>query len=205
MARSARSLWTIKLKGGALPTPGKASKATVRAANEPTKAVTRGVRAIILGIDPSLRGTGLSVIDTRSEPPRLLSSRTVKLGPKLAAYECLGRIADAVEELTKAYGVREASIEETIFVQNFRTAQAMGASRGAALSVLARLGVRVSEYAPKRIKMAVTGHGAAKKEQVALMIQTVFGLPTALPLDESDATAAALCHAYNGKGMQGQP
>jgi len=200
MARSARSLWTAKLQGGALPTSGKPSKAKVAGPNPAApQAVARGVRAIILGIDPSLRGTGLAVIDTRSEPPRLLASQTVKLGPKLAAYECLGRIADAVEALTKAHGVREASIEETIFVQNFRTAQAMGASRGAALSVLARLGVRVAEYAPKRIKMAVTGHGAAKKEQVGRMIKSVFGLAKELPLDESDATAAALCHAYTGK------
>lgn len=195
MARSARSLWTAKLQGGTLPTPGKATKRkAVAAAVRP-----RGVRAIILGIDPSLRGTGLAVIDTRSEPPRLLASRTLKLGPKLAPYECLGRIADAVEELARAHHATEASIEETIFVQNFRTAQAMGASRGAALSVLARLGVKVAEYAPMRIKMAVTGHGAAKKEQVGKMIRSVFGLAEELPLDESDAAAAALCHAYTGK------
>ena len=110
MARSARSLWTAKLLGGALPAAGKYSKAKTRASSEATKPVTRGIRAIILGIDPSLRGTGLAVIDTRSEPPRLLASRTVKLGPKLAAYECLGRIADAVEELAKAHGINEASI-----------------------------------------------------------------------------------------------
>ena len=199
MARSARSLWTAKLQGGALPSSAKPSKPTQRPQREPTQPRPRGIRAVILGIDPSLRGTGLAVIDTRSEPPRLLASRTVKLPAKLAPYECLGRIADAVEELVRQFAVKEASIEETIFVQNFRTAQAMGASRGAALSPLARLGVGVSEYAPKRIKMAVTGHGAAKKEQVGRMIQAVFGLPKELPLDESDATAAALCHAYTGQ------
>jgi crossover junction endodeoxyribonuclease RuvC len=199
MARSARSLWTAKLQGGALPASGKATKAKARGPGEAAKPVARGIREIILGIDPSLRGTGLAVLDTRQEPPTLLESRTVKLGPKLAPYECLGRIADAVEELVRRHSVKEASIEETIFVQNFRTAQAMGASRGAALSVLARLGVKVSEYAPKRIKMAVTGHGAAKKDQVGKMIKSVLGLPDELSLDESDAAAAALCHAYTGK------
>lgn len=201
MARSSRSLWTAKLKGGALPgsvqaTPSRAKPTAAPAI--PLKA-TRGVRSIILGIDPSLRGTGLAVLDTRQSTPALLASRTVKLGAKLAPYECLGRIADAVEELVRRHGVKEVSIEETIFVQNFRTAQAMGASRGAALSPLARLGVKVAEYAPKRIKMAVTGHGAAKKEQVGRMIKAVLGLQTELPLDESDAAAAALCHAYTGR------
>ena len=99
----------------------------------------------------------------------------------------------------KAKRATQASIEETIYVQNFRTAQAMGASRGAALSVLARLGLSVEEYAPKRIKMAVTGHGSATKEQVGRMVRSVLGLNHDLPLDESDAAAAALCHAYTGR------
>ena len=81
-----------------------------------------------------------------------------------------------------------------------RTAQAMGASRGAALSVLARLGVKVGEYAPTRIKLAVAGHGAAKKEQVGRMVRSVLGLATELALDESDAAAAALCHAFTARG-----
>jgi crossover junction endodeoxyribonuclease RuvC len=160
---------------------------------------SRGAKAIILGIDPSLRGTGLAVIDTRGSTPRLLASLTLKLAPKLAPYECLGQIADAVESLAKQHSVTEAAIEETIYVQNFRTAQAMGASRGAALSVLARLGATVREYAPKRIKMAITGHGAASKEQVGRMVKSVFGLDHELPLDESDAAAVALCHAYNAR------
>jgi crossover junction endodeoxyribonuclease RuvC len=199
MARSSsRSLWTAKLRDGVAPTI-KSSIGRVR--KSPTKAMTssRGAKAIILGIDPSLRGTGLAVIDTRGSTPRLLASLTLKLAPKLEPYRCLGRIADAVESLAKEHGVTEAAIEETIYVQNFRTAQAMGASRGAALSVLARLGATVREYAPKRIKMAVTGHGAASKEQVGRMVKSVFGLDHELPLDESDAAAVALCHAYNAR------
>jgi crossover junction endodeoxyribonuclease RuvC len=197
MARkSARSLWTDKLRGVASTPTGARSPRARKASPAPAG---RGCRAVILGIDPSLRGTGLAVIDARSEPMRLLASVTVKLGPKLAPYECLGRIADEVERLARAHGVTHAAIEETIYVQNFRTAQAMGASRGAALSVLPRLGVKVGEYAPTRIKLAVAGHGAAKKEQVGRMIRSVLGLATELALDESDAAAVALCHAYTAR------
>jgi crossover junction endodeoxyribonuclease RuvC len=198
MARkSSRSLWTDKLSGVAsTPTGAKAP----RTRKTPASITGRGCRAIILGIDPSLRGTGLAVIDARAEPMRLLASVTLKLGPKLEPYECMGRIADAVEKLTREHGVTHASIEETIYVQNFRTAQAMGASRGAALSVLARLGVKVGEYAPTRIKLAVAGHGSASKEQVGRMIRTVLRLGSQLALDESDAAAAALCHAFTARG-----
>ncbi len=197
MARkSSRSLWTEKLRGGA-------SAATP--ATRPRKAAVvvsagRGCRAVILGVDPSLRGTGLAVVDARQEPMRLLASETVRLGAKLAPYECLGRIAEAAERLARAHGATQAAIEETIYVQNFRTAQAMGASRGAALAALARLGVKVAEYAPARIKLAVAGHGKASKEQVGRMIRATLGLGRELPLDESDAAAAALCHAFTARG-----
>lgn len=198
MARkSSRSLWTDKLRGVASTPSGAPAPRARKAAAVPAG---RGCRAIILGIDPSLRSTGLAVIDARTEPMRLLASVTVKLGPKLAPYECLGRIADAVEALTRAHKVTHAAIEETIYVQNFRTAQAMGASRGAALSVLARLGAKVGEYAPKRIKLAVAGHGAARKEQVGRMVRSALGLATELALDESDAAAVALCHAFTARG-----
>ena len=112
MARkSSRSLWTDKLRGVAsAPTGAKAPRARAAA----TTSATRGCRAVILGIDPSLRGTGLAVVDARAEPMRLLASVTVKLGPKLAPYECLGRIADAVESLARAHAVTHAAIEETI-------------------------------------------------------------------------------------------
>lgn len=199
MARkSSRALWTAHLKGGAR-VPSSANKST-RPKKVVEKTSLRGVRGIILGIDPSLRGTGLAVIDSRTEPYQLLDSVTVKLSPKFEAIECLGKIAVAVEKMARKFQIDQAAIEETIYVQNFRTAQAMGASRGAALSVLARLDIHVKEYAPKRIKLAVTGHGSASKEQVGKMIKSILNLRSELPLDESDAAAIALCHAFTARG-----
>ncbi len=195
MARkSARALWTAHLasaKSSNGRTPATTPKKKLASLSQ-----FRGSRAVIIGIDPSLRGTGLAVIDARREPPQLLGSLTVKIGPSPKAFVCLGMIAEAVEKMAKQHGATEAAIEETIYVQNFRTAQAMGASRGAALSVLARLGLSVHEYAPKRIKMSVAGHGSAAKEQVGQMVKSVFCLKQVLPLDESDAAAVALCHHY---------
>jgi crossover junction endodeoxyribonuclease RuvC len=198
MARkSSRALWTAHLKGGTRVTAS--TTPSTRAKKTAVKSSARGVRGIILGIDPSLRGTGLAVIDSRTEPYRLLASTTVKLSTKYEAIECLGKIAEAVETMTQNFSIDQAAIEETIYVQNFRTAQAMGASRGAALSVLARLKIQVKEYAPKRIKLAVTGHGSASKEQVGKMIQSILKLSRELPLDESDAAAIALCHAFTAR------
>lgn len=154
---------------------------------------------MILGIDPSLRGTGLAVIDARGESPKLLASLTLRLPARLTQAECLGRIAAESERLAREHGASEVSVEGTIYVQNFRTAQAMGASRGAALGAVARLGLKVAEYAPARIKQAVTGNGRASKTQVARMVGATLGLGRELPSDEADAAAAALCHAYNAR------
>jgi crossover junction endodeoxyribonuclease RuvC len=197
MARSARALWTARLRGGTpRPTPAGRSRAASPFA---APAALRGCRAVILGIDPSLRGTGLAVIDARGESPKLLASLTLRLPPRLTQAECLGRIAAESERLAREHGASEVSVEGTIYVQNFRTAQAMGASRGAALGAVARLGLKVAEYAPARIKQAVTGNGRASKTQVAKMVGATLGLERELPSDEADAAAAALCHAYNAR------
>lgn len=195
MARSARDLWTARLKGGAdrVTTPARVRKAAAAHGSG------RGCRGVILGIDPSLRGTGLAVIDARDERPRLVASLTLRLPARITQSECLGRIASESERLAREHGATEVAVEGTIYVQNFRTAQAMGASRGAALGSVARLGLKVTEYAPARIKQSVTGHGRASKTQVGRMVMATLGLTAALPEDESDAAAAALCHAFNAR------
>jgi crossover junction endodeoxyribonuclease RuvC len=90
---------------------------------------------------------------------------------------------------------RHVSCEETIYVQNFKTAQIMGAARGAALSAAVIGEVPVFEYAPLRVKQAVVGFGRASKEQMSQTISQMLGLPKPLPYDQSDALGLALCHA----------
>lgn len=186
--RSSRSLWTAKLTGQAA---GKASP-------DPLPAARAAYEGVVLGIDPSLRGTGLAVIRfVPGKLPRLLASQTVKLRPKLAFAQCLGEIARQVEALTGTHQPHCVALEQTIYVQNFQTAQIMGAARGAAITPVAMRDIVVYEYAPLRIKQAVTGNGRASKVQVAAMMQHHLGLKQPLPSDEADAAAVALCHATN--------
>lgn len=149
----------------------------------------------VLGIDPSLRGTGLAVVEFSGGRGRWCASRTLKLGPKLSMVECLGRIAGEVRALVAAWQPQVVAVEETIYVQNFRTAQILGAARGAAIGAVAADGLAVFEYSPLRIKQAVTGFGRASKEQVARQVQALLGMEGALSYDEADAAAVAICHA----------
>lgn len=148
---------------------------------------------LVLGIDPSLRGTGLALIRCQGGTFALIHSQTLKTtGTPLQA---LGEIAQAVEKLCALHRPDTAAVEETIFVQSHKVAITLGAARGAILATLALRQIPVSGYAPARIKQAIVGNGRASKPQVAAMTQRLLKLPRELPHDEADAAAAALCFA----------
>jgi crossover junction endodeoxyribonuclease RuvC len=149
----------------------------------------------ILGVDPSLRGTGLAVLECEGQSYRLLHSETLALKPKIDSIACLGLIHRSVASLLDLWKPRHLACEATIYVQNFKTAQIMGSARGAALSASAIREVPVFEYAPLRVKQAVVGFGRASKEQMSQTLAQMLHLPKALPYDQSDALGLALCHA----------
>ena len=148
----------------------------------------------ILGVDPSLRGTGLAVLECAGSSYKLLHSETIRLKPKVSPIECLGLIHQAVANLIDLWKPRHLSCEETI---TFKTSKLLKsyAARGAALSAAAIRDIPVFEYAPLRVKQAVVGFGRASKEQMAQTLAQMLGLPEALPFDESDGLGLALCHA----------
>lgn len=187
MAKSSiRKQWARHLANGGGNSP--ASRPAVLPMKKP-------FRGVVLGIDPSLRGMGLAVIDFQSSGYHLRMSQTLKLHPKHSNTYCLGQIAHAVIKALDEHTCDAVAVEETIYVQNFRTAQILGAARGAAIAIPAMRDIALSEYPPLRIKQAVAGYGRASKEQIARQVQALLQLPEALPFDESDAAAVALCHA----------
>lgn len=191
-ARSARSLWTDAVRSGKVGA-GASPKA------RPTPSPVRGFRGVVLGIDPSLRGTGLAVVDLAGASPRLLASATLRMPAGRHAHDCLARIHAEVLAMGRAHRVGAVALESTVYVQNLRTVAILGASRGAALAAAGALGVPVAEYAPSRIKQAVTGNGRADKSQVARMTRTLLGLEGELAHDEADAAAIALCHGWTAR------
>ncbi len=188
--KNSRDLWKAKLEGR-LPAPS---------------AFATGPRAgafigTVLGVDPSLRGTGLAVIEfARGRPPLLLHSRTVRVPASSDMAFCLGAIFRAVTETLETRTVDHVALEQTIYVQNFQTAQILGAARGAAIAAAAVRSYSIHEYPPLRVKQAVVGHGRASKEQMARTVMSLLGHGRALALDEADAAGVALCHAFTWRG-----
>ena len=155
----------------------------------------------ILGVDPSLRGTGLALVEfAPGRPAVLLSCRTLRIPAKHPMAHCLGEIHRAVDAFLAEFAPRHVAMEQTIYVQNFQTAQILGAARGAAIAASALRSVDVFEYPPLRVKQAVVGHGRASKEQMARTVMAMLGHARPLAFDEADAAGVALCLALTWRG-----
>ena len=153
---------------------------------------------LILGIDPGSGSTGYGVIESRSGHLRLLSKGAITPPAHLPFLDRLPHIAAGIEALVRKVSPEGAAIEDLFHARNSRVALQLGHVRGAALLPLLRARVPVFEYAPRLVKKAVTGSGAAEKEQVRRMVRLLLGLgETPLDLDTSDALAVAICHAHS--------
>jgi len=190
-------MWKAKLAGEAVPASTRGRSAPARAAPLPTLQRPPFLGQV-LGIDPSLRGTGLALIEFYGggRPPVLLRCRTVRVPAKRPMAEALAEIHRAVTAFLEDFDPRHVALEQTIYVQNFQTAQILGAARGAAIAAAALRECPVFEYPPLRVKQAVVGAGRASKEQMARTVMSLLGHGRALASDEADAAGVALCHAF---------
>ena len=192
MARtSVRQMWKAKLEGK-LAAPGWPDAPAL--ARPP-------FAGRVLGVDPSLRGTGLALIEfVPGRTPVLLRCRTVKVAARASMAFALGEIHRAVAAFVTDFDPRHVALEQTIYVQNFQTAQILGAARGAAIAAAALQQKEIFEYAPLRVKQAVVGQGRASKDQMARTVMALLGHGRAMAFDESDAAGVALCHAFTWRG-----
>jgi crossover junction endodeoxyribonuclease RuvC len=197
MARmNVRQMWKARLEGKSLP--GVVGAGATLALGRPARGAFAGV---VLGIDPSLRGTGLALVEfVPGRSPVLLRCQTLRVPPKHSMAFALGEIYRAVSAMLAGAGVRHVALEQTIYVQNIRTAQILGAARGAAVAAAAVAGHEVFEYPPLRVKQAVVGAGRASKEQMARTVMALLGHGRPLASDEADAAGVALCHAFTWRG-----
>jgi len=115
----------------------------------------------------------------------------------------LQEIFAGVDKLTNQYQPDEVAIERVFMHRNADSALKLGQARGAALSATFAVRPRVFEYAPREVKLAVVGTGAAQKEQVQLMVRRLLSLSGPLGADAADALAIALCHAHS-RNLNGQ-
>jgi crossover junction endodeoxyribonuclease RuvC len=179
-----------------LPRATPRRRAPVPAASERGGAPDPAARVRVVGIDTSLRCTGLAVVDATGARFEFVDCRPVPNPARRTLPECLVHIADTLERYLDEFRPDEVAMEGIFFCKNARTSLILGHARGVVVATCARRGLPMHEYPPARVKRAVTGSGSATKDQMQRMMQRVFGLPDLPQEDSADALAIALTHLH---------
>lgn len=153
---------------------------------------------IILGIDPGTTIMGFGLIKVVGKKMEFLQLNELQLSKYDSHYKRLKLIFERTIELIDTFHPDHIAIEAPFFGKNVQSMLKLGRAQGVAMAAGLSRDIPITEYAPKKIKMAITGNGNASKEQVAKMLQSILDLKE-LPknLDSTDGLAAAVCHFYN--------
>ncbi len=150
---------------------------------------------VLLGLDPSLRGTGYGVIRLAKPYAQTLGHGTISCPAGWERSRCLMKIVQGLREVLKQHRPTVCVVEGLFYAQNLQTALIMGEARGAALAAIAEAGLEIYELAPRKVKQAIVGYGAAQKPAVARMVQRMLHLAEPPAPDAADALALALTYA----------
>lgn len=158
---------------------------------------------IILGIDPGTTIMGFGLIKVVDKKMEFIQMNELLLNKYKDHYVKLKLIFERTIELIDTYHPDEIAIEAPFFGKNVQSMLKLGRAQGVAMAAGLSREIPITEYLPKKIKMAITGNGNASKEQVARMLQSMLGLKT-IPknLDSTDGLAAAVCHFYNSSRVE---
>ncbi len=152
---------------------------------------------IILGIDPGTNVMGYGVLKVTGNKAQPVVMGVIDMRNEPDVYLRLGQIYERITRVIDTYLPDEMAIEAPFFGKNVQSMLKLGRAQGVAIAAAVRHDVPIHEYAPLKIKMAITGNGSASKEQVAGMLKRLLGLRNdEMPhlMDATDALAAAYCH-----------
>lgn len=153
---------------------------------------------LVLGVDPGMALAGYGFVEQVGSRMHLVDAGVIRTPTDWPVQQRLLHLHDELARLVALHKPASMAVEKLFFNRNVRTAMAVGEARGTILLVAARFGLSLDEYTPPVVKMAVTGAGAADKQQVAVMVCRLLGLsrPPA-PDDVTDALAVAICHLHH--------
>jgi crossover junction endodeoxyribonuclease RuvC len=152
---------------------------------------------IILGIDPGTTITGYGIINVTGKTPSLITLGIIDLRKRTDHFQKIRLIFEETLSLIDQYHPDELAVEAPFYGKNVQSMLKLGRAQGAAIAAALYRDLPVFEYAPRFIKMSITGQGQASKEQVATMLTTILAFRNEkLVLDATDALGAALCHFF---------
>ncbi len=150
-----------------------------------------------MGIDPGTNYMGYGVLEIEGKSLRAVILGEIDLHKISDPYEKLSHIFNRVSSLVEEYKPREVALESPFFGSNVQSMLKLGRAQGVAMAAALSREVDVFEYAPTRVKQAITGRGGASKESLAAMVKSILGVESpSKRLDATDGMAVALCHYY---------
>lgn len=152
---------------------------------------------VILGIDPGTTIMGYGIIKVVGKEANLIALGVIELKKYTDHYTKLKKIFERVLSLIEQYHPDEVAVEAPFYGKNVQSMLKLGRAQGVAISAALSRSIPIFEYAPRKIKMSITGQGNASKEQVAMLLKSLLKIKE-LPsdLDATDGLAAAMCHFY---------
>ncbi len=166
------------------------------------KTAVTGCTRRIMGIDPGTNRMGYGVLEISGGTLTCVAMGDIELGKLPDPYAKLKHIFERVSDLVAEYGPDEVALESPFCGENVQSMLKLGRAQGVAMAAALHKGLPVFEYAPSRVKQAVTGTGAAAKEQVASMLRGMLGIEyNPKRLDATDGLAVALCHWFAVSSM----
>lgn len=158
----------------------------------------------IMGIDPGTNYMGYGIIEIRDGKPEALVMGEIDMHKIKDAHQKLAYIFERVRNLVETYQPAEVAFESPFFGANVQSMLKLGRAQGVAIAAVLSVShdIVIEEYAPMRIKQAITGRGSASKQQVATMINSILSTDyQPRKLDATDGMAVALCHWFTTSNL----
>jgi crossover junction endodeoxyribonuclease RuvC len=152
---------------------------------------------IILGIDPGTNIMGYGIICIKANKMSLVATDVINMTKIVDGFEKMKLVFQTIYDLIEIHSVNEVAIEAPFFGKNVQSMLKLGRAQGIAIAAALHRNMPVTEYSPRKVKQSITGKGAATKEQVAYMLQSLLSLQELPPyFDQTDALAIAICHHF---------
>ena len=158
---------------------------------------TPSLEKIIIGVDPGTNVMGYGVLKVKGNKAELMAMGVIELKKYASHYLRLGKIFERITSIIDSYKPDEMAIEAPFYGKNVQSMLKLGRAQGVAITAAIMRDIPITEYEPRKIKMAITGNGSASKEQVAGMLQRMLHISKEdmdVQLDATDALGAAYCH-----------
>jgi crossover junction endodeoxyribonuclease RuvC len=160
---------------------------------------------IILGIDPGTTIMGYGLIDASTSELKVISLGVIDLRKMKDHYLKLSYIYDRTKMLVEQYSPDEVALEAPFFGKNVQSMLKLGRAQGVAMAAALSFKIPIYEYAPLKVKLSITGNGAASKEQVSGMLMKMFNIENEPSFfDATDGLAVAVCHYYQSMSIGGK-